>query len=43
MVLAFGTHAEVDSFHYINKGFVLLVFDVGAAPTRGTSSLSGNL
>lgn len=39
----FGAHAEVYGFHYIHERFVLLVLDVSAPPTRGTSSLSGNL
>ena len=34
-VLTPSVPIEVHSFHYINKGLVLLVLDVRRAPTRG--------
>ena len=40
--LTLRTHTEIHSFHHVNKGFVLLVLDVGTAPARGTGGLYGN-
>jgi len=42
-VLTLCTHTEVHSFHYVDKGFVLLVLDIRATPARGTSGLYSNL
>ena len=42
-MLTLCTHTEVHGFHHIDKGFILLVLDVRATPTRCTGDLCGDL
>jgi hypothetical protein len=34
MQQTFGAHAEVDSFHNVDEGFILFVLDITAPPAR---------